>query len=152
MSLGVFNCGAQTLQLWHVDYTSGCVGLVAPWHVGSFPTRHQTRISCIWRWLLNHWTTKNVPVFFFFFVIVLPQREDSLPTISPPLKSIYGIALHNVIVYQCKLWKDDRMPSFLGKSCHFIYSFYTTFFMFYLIEKWKWSRLVVSNSLPPHGL
>ena len=44
-----------------VKYT----GLVAPSCVGSSQTRDQTHIPCIGRWILNHWTTREVQQFFF---------------------------------------------------------------------------------------
>ena len=54
-------CGAQALgtcaqHQWHT-------GLVAPWHVGSSfsQNRDQARVPCIGRWILNHWTTSEVP-------------------------------------------------------------------------------------------
>ena len=31
-----------------------------------FPTRDQTPIPCTARWILNHWTTKEVPVYVSF--------------------------------------------------------------------------------------
>ena len=51
--LGVNGCDIQ--QLWHT-------GLVALWHSGdlSSPTRDQTHILCIARWILNYWTTRKV--------------------------------------------------------------------------------------------
>ena len=37
------------------------MGLVSPWRVrSSSPIRDQTGIRCIGRWLLNHWTTREV--------------------------------------------------------------------------------------------
>ena len=36
-------------------------GLLAPWHVGSSWPRDQTRVPCTGRWILNHWTTREVP-------------------------------------------------------------------------------------------
>ena len=39
--------GAQVQQLW-------LMGLVTPWHVGSFQIRGQTGVSCIDRWRLHH--------------------------------------------------------------------------------------------------
>ena len=45
--------GAPRLQqLW-------CLGLVALRHVGSFWARDGTRVSCISRGILNHWTTSE---------------------------------------------------------------------------------------------
>ena len=53
-------------------------GLVNPWHVGSFQPRGQTLIPCTARWILNHWTTREVPREKFFFEssfkIVCPVR------------------------------------------------------------------------------
>ena len=37
------------------------VGLVAPQHMGSSQTRDQTHVPCITRWILNHWTTREIP-------------------------------------------------------------------------------------------
>ena len=42
-------------------------GLVALRPVGSSPTRNQTSVPCIGRWILNHWTTREVPHLLFFF-------------------------------------------------------------------------------------
>ena len=36
------------------------------WDLSSL-TRDQTCISCIGRWIINHWTTRKVPGHFFFF-------------------------------------------------------------------------------------
>jgi len=36
------------------------MGLVAPPHVGSSQTRDGTYVPCIGRWILNHWTTREV--------------------------------------------------------------------------------------------
>ena len=55
-----FPCpGAQVLAhrllwLWHM-------GLVALRHVGSPQTRDRTHFPCVGRWILNHWTTREVP-------------------------------------------------------------------------------------------
>ena len=59
---GFSSCGswAPERRLWHV-------GLVALWHVGSFWIRVQTHGSCIGRWILHHWTTREGLRFFFFF-------------------------------------------------------------------------------------
>ena len=50
------SCGSgsrvQAQQLW-------CMGLVAPWHVGSSQTRAQTHVPCIGRRILNHCATRE---------------------------------------------------------------------------------------------
>ena len=43
---------AQSQKLWHA-------GLVAPRHVGSSWIRDRTRVSCIGRWILHHWATRE---------------------------------------------------------------------------------------------
>ena len=47
------------------------MGLVAPRYVGSSQTRDLTHVPCVGRWILNIWTTREVPEiclpFFFFF-------------------------------------------------------------------------------------
>ena len=52
--LGHSTCSTHSQQLW-------CTGLVAPWHVGSSWPREWTHVSCIGRWILNHWTAREVP-------------------------------------------------------------------------------------------
>ena len=39
--------------------------LVAPRDVVSSQTREQTRVQCIGRWILYHWTTREVPLSVF---------------------------------------------------------------------------------------
>ena len=48
------------LWLWHTD-------LVTPRHVGSSVTRDQMHVHCVGRWILNHQTTRGVPVIAFIF-------------------------------------------------------------------------------------
>ena len=43
---------AQAQQLWRTD-------LEAPWHAGSSWIRDQTHVSCIGRWILYHWATRE---------------------------------------------------------------------------------------------
>ena len=43
-----------TQQLWHT-------GLDVPHHVESSRTRDRTCVPCIGRWILYHWTTREVP-------------------------------------------------------------------------------------------
>ena len=56
--MGFTSCGKRDQQLWHR-------GLVAPRHVGSSWTRDRTRVPCTGRWILNHCTTREAPVFHF---------------------------------------------------------------------------------------
>ena len=41
------------------------MGLVASWHVESSHTKDQTCVSCIGRWILNHWTSRIASSYTF---------------------------------------------------------------------------------------
>ena len=56
---GFSSCGRRAQSLWGM-------GLVAPRHVGSSPTRDGTRVPCISSRILNHCATREVPDFIFF--------------------------------------------------------------------------------------
>ena len=56
---GLRSCGTWAPE--HRPEQFWCMGLVAPRHVESSWTRDQTHVSCISRWILNHWTTREVP-------------------------------------------------------------------------------------------
>ena len=56
-SVGSTASGLQSW--WHV-------GLVALRHVGSSWARDRTCVPCIARCIVNHWTTREAPIFFFF--------------------------------------------------------------------------------------
>ena len=60
----------QWLPLWQSSGSSaGSIvvarGLSFPGHEDSYWTRNPTRVPCIGRWILNHWTTREVPVVGF---------------------------------------------------------------------------------------
>ena len=50
---GFRSCSTEAQDLWQP-------GLAAPQHVGSSRTKGQTGVPCIARWVLNHWTTREV--------------------------------------------------------------------------------------------
>ena len=54
--------GPRAQWLWRT-------GFVAPWHVGSSQTRDRTHVPCLGRWILNHWTTREVLHIFLSFVL-----------------------------------------------------------------------------------
>ena len=47
------------------------MGLVAPRHVGSSRTRAWTCVPCIGRWILNHCSTREVPLYLFDILIIM---------------------------------------------------------------------------------
>ena len=58
--------GTWAQQFWHT-------GLAVSWHVDSSWTRDRTRVPCISRWILYHWTTREVLDWIvkclFYFII-----------------------------------------------------------------------------------
>ena len=55
------------------------MGLVAPVHVGSSRTRDWTCVPCVGRWILNHWTTREVLLSLFFLFSILNPQSPFLP-------------------------------------------------------------------------
>ena len=53
---GLFRCGAWVQSLW----LTGCSCPIACGNLSS-RTRDRTRVPCIARWILGHWTTRKVP-------------------------------------------------------------------------------------------
>ena len=41
----------------------------------SSPTRDQTHVPCISRWILNHWTTREVCLFIFNGIVIALQCD-----------------------------------------------------------------------------
>ena len=52
--------------LWCTRLSSCGTGSATPQHVGSSWTRDRACVPCIARWILNHWTTREVSIFSFF--------------------------------------------------------------------------------------
>ena len=50
--------------------------------VSRAPTRNQTLIPCITRWIPNHWTTREVPVPFLLHSLITVPKVP-LVTLSP---------------------------------------------------------------------
>ena len=53
------------LQSFRACGLSGC-GSVALWHAGSSQTRDRIRVSCVGRWILYHWATREALGILFF--------------------------------------------------------------------------------------
>ena len=72
-----FSCGAWTsycsglscCRAGALECRLSSCGAVAPRHVGSSSlTKDWTCVPCIGRWILNHWTTRKVPVYDFWYI------------------------------------------------------------------------------------
>ena len=58
---GFSGCGAQSLKQAGSVVASSTWALFHGMQDLSSPTKDQTPITCIRRWILNHWTTREVP-------------------------------------------------------------------------------------------
>ena len=73
----------RLLFFWHM-------GLVAPLPVDTSQTRDQTRTLCVGRWILIHYTTREV----LFFICSSPYVNSNLP--------VYPCLLPNVRYLDCE--------------------------------------------------
>ena len=97
-------CGAQALEhrlkkkkkRTQAQYLC-CLGLVAPRHVVSSQTRDQTCVPCIGRWILYHWTPREVSVSGF------------QPSKSQYLSTRILLCLLTVNTLRNKIWGHHRI-------------------------------------------
>ena len=66
-------------------------GLRCSRRVGSSQTRDWIRVPCIGRWILNHWTTREVPL--FYFLLPGPGLPEA-PGHTPGFRLDYGFDHH----------------------------------------------------------
>ena len=107
-----------------------CMGLVAPWHVRSFGTRDWNLVTCIGRQIIEP---------FEFFIPYLPlllllllSRFSRVRLCATPQTAAHQ-APPSLGFSRQEHWSGLPFPSPIHES-----------------EKWKWSRLVVSDSWRPH--
>ena len=72
---GPSRCCTWAQELW-------CAGLVALQHVGSSWTRDRTCVSFIGRQILNHWTTRQVCLYHYYFLIPFAESFLALPLLE----------------------------------------------------------------------
>ena len=87
---GGFSC-CRAQALGHRVSGVAHSGLVASRHVGSSQTRDRTPVPCIGRQILNHWTTRETPLFGFLI------KHLKCLLILPVLQS-YPLWLHNYFI------------------------------------------------------
>ena len=68
---------ARAPWLWYM-------GLDASWHVGSSRTRGRSCVPCIGGWILNHWTTREVPHHMIFITLMIPCEVCESGTLPVP--------------------------------------------------------------------
>ena len=66
------------------------------WDLNSL-TRDWTQIPCVGRWSVNHWTTREVPSLFLYFLFFLIKREH--------ITIFFNLAVHSREVYIIKISK-----------------------------------------------
>ena len=103
-------------SIWGAEAQSlGLLGLVAPWHEGfSSLTKDPNHLPCTGRWSLNHWTTREVPVTFYFI-----RRTLVGVTI---LSSSFLNTSMLLCWYLLSFWKAMSFPSMLPLPSHVNYS------------------------------
>ena len=57
-------------------------GLCCPWHVGSSQSRDWTHVPCVGRWILNHWTTREVHPCYIFWKEAFGRELNKLKYIT----------------------------------------------------------------------
>ena len=80
----------RLLLFWHM-------GLVAPLPVDTSQTRDQTHVLCVGRWILIHYTTREVLSFLSVVVRMSTPTSQFIPACSP-MFDILTVNLHNIII------------------------------------------------------
>ena len=97
------------------------MGLAALRHRGFFQTRDRTRVPCIGRWILNHWTTREalysiifILAFFSFWVagLLFPSTMDVY--LSGTL--LLGFSAWKVLTLCSRARQEALLGSFLSHS------------------------------------
>ena len=88
---GLSSCGSRALE--RRLSSRWLTGLAAPRHVGSSQTRDRTHVPCIGRWILNHCTTREVPL----CLISTVQQSDSVIHVY----ILFHYGLSQAIEYSC---------------------------------------------------
>ena len=79
----------------------------------SFQARDQTCIPCVRKWILNHWTTRKVPVFYSDSEEEVEtwlgkrrkgSRETKITARTGKMKGVF--------VHECPLLQDDQKNMF----------------------------------------
>ena len=109
------------------------MGLVAPWHVGlSSPPRDQGHISCIARWILNHWTTREVPFAHLLIgLFVFWMSYKSFPSFNLPFLLPSSIPLDLSLSPMClcpSFWLSPPLSELSTVSLSPSFSFPTCIF------------------------
>ena len=91
---------ARSCSSWAPERGLNSCSLVVPQHVESSRTRDRTHISCIGRWILNDWTTREVLPRLFSSPVETGERQECSGSFFLPLEECVCVC---VCVYVCEL-------------------------------------------------
>ena len=76
----------SSCSMWSLEHMGFSCSM---WDLNS-PTRDQTRVPCIARWILNHWTTREVPGYILMLILIsVPKLYFPLMTFQVTLAHFY---------------------------------------------------------------
>ena len=84
----------------------------------SSPTRGQTWVPCTERWILNHWTIREVPGLYLF-----SHRLEPLLSFSPCISNRFH--LNHILVHIMSLFKLEKDVPLSSKRMYYIIYFLT---------------------------
>ena len=124
----------------------------------SAPIRDRTRTLCIARWILNYWSTREVPwcyfkvVFFFFF----KSYSGTFLLITQTLKKGMGIQLYEWLwvsldkkfaVFSFACWCNKLLINHLKLTCSYIFNNFCLITFSYYIGLYSRCQHFLWNSL-----
>ena len=114
---GYSSRGSWALERWLSSW--GTRRFVAPGGVGSSQSRDWTRVPCIGRQTLNHWTTRKALPVFCLFVFKLTTMDTRVPNLLLALMIYHPQIMWSVHV-GIKGTKGLENPSWADTCWHFV--------------------------------
>ena len=112
-------CRLQSMGSQRVEHDWATLLLLyySIWDLSS-PTRGQTRVPCTGRWILNHWTIREVPSLYLF-----SHRLEPLLSFSPCISNRFH--LKHILVHIMSLFKLEKDVPLSSKRMYYIIYFLT---------------------------
>ena len=121
-----FSCRAQTLE--SLGFNSCVAWVLLPWGMWSDPwSRDQTDVLCTGKWILNNWTTREVPIVFCFTL----------------LKKFFYWSL---VDWQCYAYFRG-IAKWISYMYTYIHSFSDSFPLYVMLEHWVEFPVLLRRSL-----
>ena len=123
---GFSGCRAQTLE--SLGFNSCVAWVLLPWGMWSDPwSRDQTYVLCTGKWILNNWTTREVPIVFCFTL----------------LKIFFYWSLFD---WQCYAYFRG-IAKWISYMYTYIHSFSDSFPLYVMLEHWVEFPVLLRRSL-----